>query len=157
MKNTGISNSDDVIDSRDVIARIEEIESMIESPVCETCGCTLTWNAGEYVYEGHTDECESDVDPDAGPDEDELEELKYLKALQDEAEGYSNGDWKYGSTLIRDSYFVDYCKELVQDIGDMPKNIPAYIKNNIDWDGVADDLKVDYTEVDFDGVAYYIR
>lgn len=89
-------------------------------------------------------------------DEDEAEELKNLLALQNEAEGYSD-DWQYGSTLIRESYFVEYCKEMLQDIGDLPKDLPWYIESNIDWEGVAEDLKVDYTEVGFDGVSYFVR
>ena len=89
-------------------------------------------------------------------DEDEAEELKNLLALQNEAEGYSD-DWQYGSTLIRESYFVEYCKEMLQDIGDLPKDLPLYIESNIDWEGVAEDLKVDYTEVGFDGVSYFVR
>jgi hypothetical protein len=89
-------------------------------------------------------------------DEYEREELRNLLSLQEEAEGYSE-DWKYGSTLIRDSYFAEYAEELVRDIGDLPQDLPSYIENNIDWDGVADDIKVDYTSVDFDGVEYWVR
>lgn len=47
---------------------------------------------------------------------DAVDELKVLKALESEAEGYS-GDWQYGATLIRDSYFEDYARELAEDIG----------------------------------------
>jgi hypothetical protein len=113
-----ISNSRDVIDSRDVIARIEELRGMDER------------------------------------DDDESQELKVLEALAEEAEGYA-ADWQYGETLIRESYFVAYCQELVQDIGDLPKDIPAYLV--IDWEKTAENLKADYTEVDFDGVTYFIR
>lgn len=83
------------------------------------------------------------------------EELEALKSLASEAEGC--GDWGYGEALIRESYFSEYCEELCKDIGDIPKDLPYYIANNIDWDGVASDLKADYTEVDFDGVTYCIR
>ena len=87
-------------------------------------------------------------------DEDEKEELAILTALAEEAEGYAP-DWKYGEALIREDYFTDYCQELIEDIGDLPKNIPDYIV--INWEETAENLKADYTEVDFDGVTYLIR
>jgi hypothetical protein len=66
-------------------------------------------------------------------------------------------DWTYGETLIRESYFTEYAEELCKEIGEIPKELPWYIANHIDWDGIADELKADYTEVDFDGVSYFIR
>lgn len=78
-----------------------------------------------------------------------------LTDLAEECEGYS--EWEHGETLIRDSYFTAYAEELVHDCADLPKDLPDYIARNIDWKGVADDLKVDYTMVDFGGVDYWIR
>jgi hypothetical protein len=43
----------------------------------------------------------------------------------------------------------------LEDVGDLPRGIPSYIV--IDWAATADNLKVDYTEVDFDGVTYLVR
>lgn len=113
-----ISNSDDIIDSRDVIARIEELEDQEER------------------------------------DEDEQEELKALKALEEEAQGYS--DWKHGATLIRDSYFEKYAQELAEDIGAINKG-DEWPNNCIDWEWAANELKYDYTSVNFDGVEYWVR
>lgn len=115
-----ISNIDDIIDSRDVIARIEDLESDIE----------------------HGQNESGDV-----------EELKSLKTLAEECEDYS--DWKHGETLIRDSYFTDYCKEMLEDMGSLPKDLPNFIV--IDWEATADNLKADYTYVDYAGVEYWIR
>ena len=115
---TTISNSDDIIDSRQVIERIEELQGL-----------------------------------DALEDDDK-EELLALEELQSEAEGYSD-DWKYGVTLIRDSYFTEYAEELCKDIGDIPKDIPHYIE--IDWEKTAANIQQDYTSVEFDGVTYWVR
>ena len=84
-----------------------------------------------------------------------LDELTALIALQDEACG--SPDWGYGEQLIRESYFTEYCEELCKDIGDLPQELPWYIGNHIDWEGVAREIKMDYTEVDFDGISYFIR
>jgi hypothetical protein len=87
-------------------------------------------------------------------DVDEQAELAALNALQSEAEGYAP-DWRYGATLIRDSYFVEYCEEMLKDCGDLPKDIPHYIE--IDWAATARNIQVDYTSVEFDGVTYWVR
>jgi len=124
-----LDNGQDVIDSRDVIARIEELTD-------------------------ERDALDGDEDKLAEFDEsDEGEELKALKSLAEDAEGYAP-DWNYGAALIRESYFVEYCQELLEDIGDLPKNLPHYIA--IDWEKTAENIKVDYTEVDFDGVTYLV-
>lgn len=87
-------------------------------------------------------------------DEAENDELKALTALQDEAEGYCP-DWKFGAALIRESYFTEYTMDMLADIGDLPRDIPHYIA--IDEEQTAENIKVDYTEVNFDGVTYLVR
>lgn len=110
-----ITNDMDVIDSRDIIERIEELEN---------------------------NEC----------DLDEHEELEALKALAEEGEQYSP-DWSYGSQLIHENYFEQYMDEMLEDCGDIPKHIPAFIDITVNYDM----LKEDYTELDFNGETYYIR
>lgn len=117
MTNT-IDNTDDVIDSRDVIARLE------------------------YLRDGD------------GLTDDEKCELDALIKLDEEGRDYAP-DWEYGATLIRDSYFTDYARELLEDCGDIPKDIPHYIA--IDWDRTAENIRVDYTPVDFGGITYWVR
>lgn len=126
---TTISNTDDVIDSRDVIERIEALESERDSWEDETT---------DWV--------------NANPDD--YAELVALTSLREEAGDYTP-DWQYGATLIRDSYFTDYARELCEDVGDIPRNIPYYIV--IDWDATARNIQQDYTSVEFDGVTYWVR
>jgi hypothetical protein len=90
---------------------------------------------------------------------DEAEELATLEGLLSELAGYGGdeqweGDW-YPVTLIRDSYFTEAMRELVSDIGDLPKDIPSYLA--IDWEATADNLRADYSSVEFDGVTYWYR
>jgi hypothetical protein len=85
---------------------------------------------------------------------DEEEELEVLMRLQDEASG--SPDWMYGENLIRDSYFVEYTQEFAKDIGAIKDNMDWPL-NCIDWDKAAEELKVDYISVDFDGIEYWIR
>jgi hypothetical protein len=93
--------------------------------------------------------------------ESEENEFSDLCALLDELEGNGGdeqwrGNW-YPVTLINESYFADYCNELLIDCGDLPRDLPFYIESNIDWDGVAQDLKVDYSEVTYNEETYYYR
>ncbi len=176
-----ITNSADIIDSRDVIARIDELQAKEDAlaeaqeeldKAKEALEESKKRDVGDNQEEDLEDEDDDTEelpeaedlddaqkafdDADSDFDEDERKELKALKALQEEAEGYAP-DWNHGATLISRSHFVDYCQELVKDIGDMPKELPDYIANNIDWKGVADDLEADYTTVDFDGQEYLVR
>jgi hypothetical protein len=123
-----IDNTEDVIDSRDVISRIEELQ-------------------GER--EAITDQADlDDWDGDNG------DELDALKALAEEASG--SPDWNHGETLIRDSYFKTYAQELAEDCCEVPKDL-AWPYTCIDWDQACRELQMDYTSVDFDGVDYWIR
>jgi hypothetical protein len=145
------TNSDDVIDSRDIIARIEELEGMTDTcPTCEGRGTLVAESDNEDACK--TCNGEGTV---AALDEDEEHELKALKQLADEASDYA-ADWTHGETLIRDSYFQRYAEELADDIGAIDSDA-KWPLSCIDWEQAARELQMDYTSVDFDGVTYWIR
>ena len=132
-----IDNAQDVLDSRDIIARIEELEAEREA------------------FAADKPESPQDVEFQVWNETTEGgEELAKLLALQSEAKDYSP-DWAYGATLIRDTYFTDYAEEMTKDCEGLPRDIPSYIV--IDWEATAENIKVDYTSVDFDGVTYWVR
>ena len=175
MRTKEISNTDDMIDSRDVIARIEalteERDALMEavSEAEEEQAKIITADAKadrehpETASDTISDEAHDaiqavadahDALSDWQADSDGLE-LKALEALQEEAEGYSP-DWKYGASLIADSYFEDYARELAEDIGAIKDDV-AWPCTCIDWEKAADELRQDYTSVEFDGVTYLVR
>ena len=89
----------------------------------------------------------------------DAEERTQLAALLDDLKGYGGdeqwrGDW-YPVTLIRDSYFTDYTRQLLEDCGTIPKGLPRWVE--IDWDATARNVQVDYGAVDIDGVTYWYR
>lgn len=136
-----INNSDDVIDSRDVIRRLHELEDERESLVS--------------VLEDAAPEDKEEADADiADWDEDNGDELKQLRDLNEDGED-TVSEWEYGATLVRESYWVEYIQELLEDIGDVPRKMPPYLV--IDWEATADNLLPDYNQVDFNGVTYYVR
>lgn len=130
----------DIIDSRDVIDRIEELEAEL-----------YDLEAALNKNDPDTDEEEKEL---ALWKEENAEELEALQKLAEEAG--DSPDWIHGEILILESYFVDYCEELCREIGEI-HNLPWYIADHIDWEGVARELKQDYMEVDFDGQNYLIR
>lgn len=136
MAATEISSTDDLIDIRDVIARIEELREQLPSNASEVMpGTTLE------MYELK-------------------EELAMLEAFMDECEGNGGdeqweGSW-YPVTAIRDSYFKDYAQEFAEDIGAIKTDV-TWPNNCIDWDQAARELQMDYTSVEFDGVTYWVR
>lgn len=123
-----IDNNQDIIYSRDVIERLDELESDREDAVED--GTLAEW----------TDE--------------NGEEYDSLKALVEVASG--SPDWEYGAALIRRSYFRDYAQELAEDRGMIPKNL-SWPYTCIDWEQAASELEVDYSGVNFGGVEYLIR
>ena len=50
---------------------------------------------------------------------------------------------------------TDYAFEMLEDCGTLPKDLPSWIV--IDRDATAENMKADYTSVDFDGVTYWVR
>lgn len=128
-----LNNTDDVIDLRDVMARVEELEGEIEA------------------YAEKMDDWQANADAQ--------EELTQLRNLLDELKGYGGDEqWRgdlYPVTLIRDSYFTDYARELLEDCGEVPANLPSYIE--VDWDATARNIQVDYATVEINGAQYWYR
>lgn len=137
-----IDNSEDIIDSRDVIARIEELEGELADLV------------GDVPMSDSTAEQAEAIEALGRWKDDYGDELDQLKALAEQGEGY--GDWEYGETLIRESYFEDYAQDLAYDLGAVKKD-SQWPNNHIDWAAAANELKIDYTELDFGGVSYLMR
>lgn len=133
---------DDVIDSRDIIERLEELQGERDD------------------LQSAVDDAETDDEREAAQTalrewtDDNGDELAALEAVNAEGEDYAE-DWTHGATMIRESYFTDYCEEMLEDIGELPRNLPSYIV--IDWDAIARNMRVDYSEIEFDGVTYLVR
>ena len=125
MQSTELDLTADVIDVRDVIARVEELEPQVDAT-----------GEGEHIAEWNM-----------------------LTRLLYELKGYGGdedwrGDW-YPSQLIDDCYFTEYTIQLLEDCGDLPRNLPDYIA--VDWERTARNIRVDYSAVEVDGRTYWYR
>lgn len=155
-----ISQYDNIIDSREVIERLEEMrderQSLIDDVEAAEENVRFHHNgeideSGDAPEHIELNECRERLE---NWDADNADDLAALESFAEEGENYAE-DWQHGATLIAESYFVEYCKELVSDIGDIPREIPSYIE--IDWDKTADNLRVDYTEIEWDGNTFLVR
>lgn len=94
---------------------------------------------------------ESDIESlESDFDKDEQEELAELENLESEI-----SEWRHGETLIHEDNWINYVKEILEDYGDTPMNLPWYVV--INWEETAETLKSDYSEIEYQGSTYYYR
>jgi hypothetical protein len=120
----------DTIDSRDIIEELNELEQELI----------------DHIENGGTEE---------NFDKNDMEDLEILRSWNDLGDDIN--DWDYGVQLIHDNYFQEYVEQLVEDIGDIPDDLPYYIKSNIDWKGVAEAIQQDYTPIELSYETYWVR
>jgi len=83
-------------------------------------------------------------------------ELSKLQALIEELRDCGGDSPEDGMTLIHEDYFEDYAQEFAIDIGAIPRDM-GWPATCIDWEEAANELRMDYSEVEFDGQVYYYR
>ena len=84
--------------------------------------------------------------------EDNSDDFDHIEEIDELENGIS--DFSFGETLIPNDDFTEYCKDMVEDC---LYNVPDFIKDNINWDGVASDLEVDYSSVTYQGESFLVR
>lgn len=130
--------SADVIDVRDIIARVLELRDERDE-YNEKMGSPDAWDG---VHDG------------------EPEELAMLEGILSELAGYGGdeefeGDW-YPVQLIAESYFQEYAQELAEDCG-MVDTSARWPMNCIDWEQAARELQIDYGSIEIRGSTYWYR
>lgn len=131
---------DSIIDSRNVIARINWIESELATHNEEP-------EEGEEPGEPYL--TKEDV-------EDYTEELTSLRGLAQEGEGHAS-DWANGVGVIANSYFEDYAKELASDLHGGSFDGAPWPFNHIDWESAVTDIQTDYSRFDWEGYTFWVH
>lgn len=172
---------DDIIDSRDIIARHEELQDEFDS---------LTNTLDEANRELSDFFQEEGNDPDSKDEDDESiaffeRKLKELHEAVDEAQealddfnqsfdkdeldtltevirqGEDSPDWSYGEGLIHESHFTEYAEQLANDVCEFPKEFQSgqwpFNHMKIDWESAAEELQSDYFDISVGGETYFIR
>lgn len=123
-----VNGSDDVIDVRDIIERVEELR-----------------------LESHNPE----ADPELVGELKELE--KFLSEIAGNGGDLNWEDNWYPVTLIKDSYFEEYAQELASDLYGPEISNAHWPFNQIDWSKAAEALQDDYTTEDLENETYWMR
>lgn len=85
--------------------------------------------------------------------EEELQQIEEINNLEKEI----GDEFEDGVTLIEEYGFEEYCEEFCNHVGYISRDTPQLILNNIDWKGIADDMRQDYSETEFRGTNYLWR
>lgn len=175
MSMTNFTFGDDIIDSRDVVSRVEEHND--------------TYNDLKEVYDEALEELNDfksdNPDGDSRNDEEAVryylervksldgavyhadneriefdqEELDPIQSFSREGEAYP--DWECGTTLIHEDYFTEYTKQLIKDCWEMPEEMESgnwpWNHLAIDYDAAAAEAKQDYGTIEFEDETYYLR
>jgi hypothetical protein len=116
-----------VIDTRDLQDLLEEVQAYLDDH-----------QSGEYP-----------LDPEA------LEAYTSLRDTLTKAEWNVGPEWAHGAMLVAEGYFTEYARELLEDCGTIPRDLPAFVV--IDWEATAENLRSDYAEVEIEGHTYLFR
>ena len=85
----------------------------------------------------------------------EIEEITDIEKLEDEVNDYAGDNFEDGVYLIVEDDFEDFVEQDLEDCGYIPKDFPTWIE--IDWEATANNVRQDYTEVEFRGTTYLFR
>ena len=101
-------------------------------------------------------ELESQIEDATDEDDVECEkdELKILEAFAGEI---GSDNLQHGCQLIHEDHFEEHAREMAGELHGKAVADAEWPFYCIDWTKAAEELQIDYTGADFDGVTYYFR
>lgn len=135
-----------MLDTRELITERDDHKQQILDSFLDTF----------FPYEGMADSFEDicfEEEEIESWKEEWMDELNAIREIDELEENIEKGEWDFGTTLIPKWDFQNYCENFVMGSYDLP----ALVENNIDWSGVSEDMKQDYSEVIFRGTDYLYR
>jgi regulator of replication initiation timing len=153
------SCEDRIIDSREIISKLEELSGEYEA-LCDAVEAARTeYQDAVSDNDDLSDEASEDLQSkldDAKRDlneweNDNLDEMNTLKEVNEQGKQCTS-DWSHGETLINQDYWEDYTREFAS--GAIGNNSDWIV---IDWEATAENLRADYNEIDYNGSVFYIR
>lgn len=82
------------------------------------------------------------------------EEINQITCI-DEVEDEIGSEFDFGVTLIPEDDFTDYVEDLLKGCGYISDDFPSWIE--IDWEATAENVKQDYSELEYEGGTYFYR
>ncbi len=149
------NGNDDILDSRDLYMRQDELETLEsdrDDATAEYEEALENFENDEGTQEAVTLALENLKSAQDAFTDIEREELDILRAAEKEIDGYM-----HGVTLIHDSYFKNYARDYARDVTGYTTDDNAWPLNCIDWDAAAEQLQSDFTEIMINGETYYYQ
>ena len=142
------------IDTRDLIEERDNLKEQILDDFNDRFNTEL--DDFDEIETYLNDEASENIDEDERDDfksywEDEYQQIDDIA----EVENAVGSEFTYGCTLIEEDDFEDYVRELLVDIGCIPEDFPNWIE--IDWEATSENVKQDYSELEYKGETYYFR
>ena len=88
--------------------------------------------------------------------EEKEKEISDLKSDVDHLQGAYNELLCYNDMAIADDHIEDYIRSSIEESNaEELESLSNLIKNNINWSGIIEDAKTDYSEFELDGFTYF--
>ena len=82
------------------------------------------------------------------------DERDLWNTVVNEGEGY--GDFMHGVTLVHEDHFEDHARDLAEDTGLIDREA-SWPHTCIDWEQAANELRMDYTEIEIENETFLYR
>jgi len=136
-----------ILDTRDLSKRREELKEEILDSFLENFPHyqEMTESFEDIRFE------EEEIQSWKEDFEDELKEIEEIDTIENEL----GSEFDYGVALVDVDDFEEYVEDLLDELGYIPKDFPSWIE--IDWEATANNVRQDYTEVEYQGNSYLGR
>lgn len=140
-----------ILDTRDLIETRDELQNEILSAFNEEF--ETDFDSYDEIDFSNSDEKYNENKLEEFQDtwSDEIEHLSEIDSIEDTF----GSEFNYGVTLVENDDFEDYTRELLEELGYIPKDFPTWIE--IDWAATSQNVEQDYTDVTYRGVNYLGR
>lgn len=136
-----------ILDTRDLSKRREELKEEILDSFLENFPHyqEMTESFEDIRFE------EEEIQSWKEDFEDELKEIEEIDTIENEL----GSEFDYGITLVDVDDWEEFVEQDLKDLGYIPKDFPSWIE--IDWEATANNVRQDYTEVEYQGNSYLGR
>lgn len=157
MRSKEITNNADVLDSHNIQKRYDYLTQEIEDAFYDSGRESFDFLAAWEKCEDKAERIINILESRGVLDYSLFDEWKLIRKtfIDNMSDFYM---WNDGMPFFRDSYMdADWAEEEMKDLGFIPQDLSPLIRDNIDFDGVLEDLQNGYNYVDFDGIKYWYQ
>ena len=147
------SYRDDLTTAKETLAEAEKALAAFDPDRPDVAPDDEAWHEEKEGLEEAVEDAQGEVEAAEGyfgPSEEE--ELAELETIENEV-----SEFMHGETLIPEVAFEDYAREVAEDIHGRSIRDAQWPFTCIDWSEAADELRQDYSEIEYQGTTYLFR